>query len=36
MTKYRNIGNPKDSTQKQLELTDEFSKVTEYKINTQK
>ena len=30
------IENPKDSTQKQLELTSEFSKVTECKINTEK
>ena len=28
--------NPKDSTQKLLELIHEFSKVTGYKINTQK
>ena len=28
--------NPKDSTQKLLELTDEFSKVSGYKINIQK
>ena len=30
------IENPKDSTQKQLELISEFSKVTECKINTEK
>ena len=30
------IGNPKDSTQKLLELINEFSKVTGYKINIQK
>ena len=30
------IENPKNSTQKQVELTDWCSKVTEYKINTQK
>ena len=30
------IGNPKDSIRKLLELTSEFSKVAEYKINTQK
>ena len=34
MTPY--IGNPKDSTQKLLELINEFSKVTGYKINIQK
>ena len=31
-----NIENPKDSIRKLPELTSEFSKVTEYKINTQK
>ena len=30
------IENPKDSIRKLLELISEFSKVTEYKINTQK
>ena len=30
------IGNPKDSTRKLLELTNEYSKVAGYKINTQK
>ena len=30
------IGNPKDGIRKLLELISEFSKVTEYKINTQK
>ena len=30
------IGNPKDSTRKLLELINEYSKVAEYKINTQK
>ena len=30
------IENPKDSTQKLLELINELSKVSEYKINTQK
>ena len=30
------IKNPKDSTPKLLELISEFSKVTGYKINTQK
>ena len=30
------IGNPKDSTRKLLELINEYSKVTEYKINIQK
>ena len=30
------IQNPKDTTRKLLELISEFSKVTEYKINTQK
>ena len=30
------IENPKDSTRKLLELTNEYSKVVEYKINTQK
>ena len=30
------IENPKDSTGKLLELTSEFSKVSGYKINTQK
>ena len=30
------IENPKDSTRKLLELTNEYSKVAEYKINTQK
>ena len=30
------IENPKDSTQKLLELINEFSKVAEYKINIQK
>ena len=30
------IENPKDSTRKLLELSSEFSKVTGYKINTQK
>ena len=30
------IENPKDSTQKLLELTNKFSKVAEYKINIQK
>ena len=30
------IENPKDSTQKLLELINEFSKVSGYKINTQK
>ena len=30
------IKNPKDATRKLLELTNEFRKVTEYKINTQK
>ena len=30
------IENPKDSTRKVLELVNEYSKVTEYKINTQK
>ena len=30
------IENPKDSTQKLLELTNEFSKVAGYKINIQK
>ena len=29
-------GNPKDTTRKLLELIKEYSKVTEYKINTQK
>ena len=30
------IENPKDSTQKRLEIINEFSKVAEYKINIQK
>ena len=30
------IENPKDSTRKLLELINEYSKVSEYKINTQK
>ena len=30
------IENPKDTTKKLLELINEFSKVVEYKINTQK
>ena len=30
------IGNPKDSTTKLLQLINEFSKVSEYKINTHK
>ena len=30
------IENPKDSTRKVLELVNEYSKVTEYKITTQK
>ena len=30
------VENPKDSIRKLPELTSEFSKVTEYKINTQK
>ena len=30
------IGNPKDSTRKLLELINEYSKVSGYKINTQK
>ena len=30
------IGNPKDSTRKLLELINEYSKVAEYKVNTQK
>ena len=30
------IGNPKDTTRKLLELINEYSKVAEYKINTQK
>ena len=30
------IENPKDSTKKLLELINEYSKVSEYKINTQK
>ena len=30
------IENPKDSTRKLLELTNEYSKVSGYKINTQK
>ena len=30
------IENPKDSTRKSLELINEYSKVTRYKINTQK
>ena len=30
------IANPKDSTRKLLKLISEFSKVAEYKINTQK
>ena len=30
------IGDPKDSTKKLLELINEFSKVTEYKVNIQK
>ena len=30
------IGNPKDTTRKLLELVNEYSKVTGYKINTQK
>ena len=30
------IENPKDSTRKLLELSNEYSKVAEYKINTQK
>ena len=30
------IENPKDSTRKLLELSNEYSKVTGYKINTQK
>ena len=30
------IENPKDDTRKLLELINEYSKVTEYKINTQK
>ena len=30
------IENPKDYTQKLLEIINEFSKVAEYKINTQK
>ena len=34
MTLY--IENPKDTIRKLLELTSEFSKVTGYKINTQK
>ena len=32
----RYIGNPKDTIRKLLELISEFSKVSEYKINTQK
>ena len=32
----RYIENPKDSTRKLLELTNEYSKVAGYKINTQK
>ena len=35
MTQY-SIENPKASTQKQLELINEFSKVVGYKINIQK
>ena len=35
MTQY-SIENPKASTQKQLELINEFSKVAGYKINIQK
>ena len=35
MTRY-SIKNPKDSTNKLLELIDEFSKVAGYKINAQK
>ena len=31
-----NIENPKDATSKLLELINEFSKITGYKINTQK
>ena len=31
-----NIENPKDSTRKLLELINEYSKVAEYKINTEK
>ena len=34
MTLY--IENPKDATRKLLELMNEFSKVTGYKVNTQK
>ena len=30
------IGNPKDTTRKLLELINEYSKVSGYKINTQK
>ena len=30
------IGNPKDSTKKLLQLINEFSKVTGYKVNIQK
>ena len=30
------IENPKDSTRKLLELINEYSKIAEYKINTQK
>ena len=30
------VENPKDSTRKLLELISEYSKVSEYKINTQK
>ena len=36
MTWYLYIENPKDSIRKLLELISEFSKVTGYKINTQK
>ena len=31
-----NIENPKDATRKLLELINEFSKITGYKVNTQK
>ena len=33
---YRYLKNPKDTIRKLLELISEFSKVIEYKINTQK
>ena len=36
MTWYSHIENPKDTLRKLLELISEFSKVTGYKINTQK